>query len=74
LDLNLRKKAVNLGHSFFYDAVTWTLQKVCQKYLESFFLKCDGEVWRRSVGPIEWKMRKFIKSQGGEEYRAFNKK
>jgi hypothetical protein len=35
----------------FFDTVTWTLQKVDQKYLES--LKCGaGKEWRRSVGPI----------------------
>jgi hypothetical protein len=39
------------------------------------FLKCDaGEGWRRSVAPIEWKMRKFTKSQGREEYLTYNKR
>jgi len=27
-----------------------------------YFLKCDvPEGWRRSVGPIEWKMKNFMK-------------
>jgi hypothetical protein len=39
------------------------------------FLKCDaGKGWRRSVEPIEWKMRNFKKSQEGEEYLTYNKK
>jgi len=39
------------------------------------FLKCVIEKgWRRSVGPIEWKMMNFRKSQVGDEYRKYNKK
>jgi hypothetical protein len=39
------------------------------------FFKCDaGEGWRRSFGPIEWKMWKFTKSQRGEEYLTYNNK
>jgi len=45
LDIHLRKK---LGNSYFwnivlYDAETWTLQKIDQKYLGSFEMWC----WRR---------------------------
>jgi hypothetical protein len=32
-------------------AVTWTLRKVDQKYLESFEVEFERG-WRRSVGPI----------------------
>jgi len=53
LDLNFRKKLVvcYIGSIGLYDAETWTLQKVDQKYLK--ILKCAaGEGWRRSVGLI----------------------
>jgi hypothetical protein len=53
LDLNLRKNLVQcyIWSVVLYGAVTWTLRKVDQKYLES--LKCGaGEGWRRSAGPI----------------------
>jgi hypothetical protein len=45
LDLNLRKKIVKcyIWSIAFYGAETWTLQKVDQKYLESFEMWC----WRR---------------------------
>jgi hypothetical protein len=33
-----------------------------------------GEGWRRSVGPILWEMKKYYKSQGGEEYPTYNEK
>jgi hypothetical protein len=50
LDLNLRKKLVNcyIWSIAFYDAETWTLQKVDQKYMESFEMWC----WQRME--ISW--------------------
>jgi hypothetical protein len=47
LDINLRKKLVKcyIWSIALYGTVTWTLQKVDQKYLESFEMWC----WRRSV-------------------------
>jgi len=38
-----------------YGAETWTFRKVDQKYLESFELEFERG-WRRSVGPIMWKL------------------
>jgi hypothetical protein len=53
-----------------YGAETWTLQKVDQKFLESFEMWC----WRR-MEKISWTDRVSItQSQGGEEYPAYNKK
>jgi len=50
-----------------YDAETWTLLKVDQKYLECFEMWC----WRR-MEKISWanhvKMKKHYEGQGGEEY------
>jgi hypothetical protein len=45
LDINLRKKPVKcyIWSVALYDADTWTLRKVDQKYLESFEMWC----WRR---------------------------
>jgi len=32
-------------------------------------LKCGaGEGWRRSVGPIVWKMKKYYKSRWGKNF------
>jgi hypothetical protein len=57
-----------------YGAETWALGKVDQKYLESFEMWC----WRR-MEKIIWtdrlkKSRSITQSQGGEEYRTYNKK
>jgi hypothetical protein len=45
LDLNLRKNLVKcyIWSIALYSAETWTLQKIDQKYLESFEMWC----WRR---------------------------
>jgi hypothetical protein len=50
LDLNLRKKLVKcyIWSIALYGAETWTLQKVDQKYLDSFEMWC----WRRME--ISW--------------------
>jgi hypothetical protein len=50
LDFNLRKKLVKqyIWNITLYDATTWTLQKVDQKYLKSFEIWC----WRRTK--ISW--------------------
>jgi len=50
LDLNLREKLVKnyTWNVALYGTETWTIWKVCKKYLEH--LKCSaGEGWRRSV-------------------------
>jgi hypothetical protein len=51
LELNLRKKLVKcyIWNIALYDAETWTLRKVDQKYLESFEMWC----WRR-MEKISW--------------------
>jgi hypothetical protein len=53
LDLNLRKKPVKcyIWNITLYGAETWTLQKVDQKYQESFEMWC----WRRME--ISWTNR-----------------
>jgi hypothetical protein len=58
LDLNLRKKLVkcNNWRITFYKVVTWTLQKLDQKYLERF----EMWRWRRSFGPIVREMKKYF--------------
>jgi len=45
LGLHLRKKLIKcyMWSTALYDAETWTLRKVDQKYLESFGMWC----WRR---------------------------
>jgi len=57
-----------------YGAKTWTLQKVNQKYLESFEMWC----WRR-IEKIIWTDRvrneeMLHYSQGGEEYPTYSNK
>jgi hypothetical protein len=54
LDLNLRKKLVKcyIWSVALYGAVTWTLWKVDQKYLENFEMLC----WRRMEN-ISWTNR-----------------
>jgi hypothetical protein len=51
LDLNLRKELVKcyIWSIALYDAETWTLRKVDQKYLENFEMWC----WRR-MEKISW--------------------
>jgi hypothetical protein len=51
LDLYLRKKLLKcyIWSIALYDAETWTLWKVDQKYLESFEMRC----WRR-MGKFSW--------------------
>jgi hypothetical protein len=49
LDLNLRKKLVNIWSIALYGAEMWTLGKVDQKYMESFEMWC----WRR-MEKISW--------------------
>jgi hypothetical protein len=51
LDLHLRKKLVNcyIWSIALYGAETWTLQKVDQKYLESFEMWCS-----RRTEKINW--------------------
>jgi len=65
-------KVLHLEHSFAW-CWTWTLRKVCKKYLESFKTWC----WRR-IEKISWTDRvrneEAIQSQGEEEYRTKNKK
>ena len=50
LDLNLRKKLIKcyIWSITLWDAETWTLRKVDQKYLESF------EIWRRRSMVTSW--------------------
>jgi hypothetical protein len=76
LEFNLRKKLVKcyIWSIAFYGAEKWTLRKVDQKYLESFEMWC----WRR-MEKISWTDRVrneevITQSQGGEEYRTYNKK
>ena len=54
LDLNLRKKLVKcyIWSIALFGAENWTLQKVDQKYLESFEMWC----WRR-MEKISWTNR-----------------
>jgi hypothetical protein len=54
-----------------YDAQTWTLQKVNQKYLENFEMW-----WWRRMEKISWP--NHVRNAGvlhrGEEYPTYNKK
>ena len=54
LDLNLRKKPVNccIWSTALYDAETWTLRKVDEKFLESFEMWCWRRMKKIRVGPI----------------------
>jgi hypothetical protein len=51
LDLNLKKKEIKcyIWSIALYGVKTWTLRKVCQKYMESFEMWC----WTR-VEKIIW--------------------
>jgi len=49
LDVELRKKLVNVWNIALYGAETWTLRAVDQKHLESFEMWC----WRR-MEKISW--------------------
>jgi hypothetical protein len=65
-DFNLTKKLLtcSIWGIHVYGAETCTLRKVAQRKL----LKCDvGEGWRRSVGLIVWKMKKYCTSQSGKK-------
>jgi hypothetical protein len=73
-DLNLRKKLVKC-YSWsitFYKAVTWTLQKLNQKYLERF----EMWRWRRSFGPIVRETKKYLHGANKEKniLRTINRK
>ena len=49
-------KGLRLEHSFCCGAETWTCRNVDQK--ESEIFKCGaGAGWRRSAGPIAWKIK-----------------
>jgi hypothetical protein len=74
LDLNVREKLVKSYNwsLALYDAETWTLRKVDQKYLDSSAVWC----WRR-MEKISWTNRvrneNITQSQGGQEYPTYNK-
>jgi len=64
-DLNLRKKQVKcyFWSIVFYKVVTWTLQKLDQKYLENF----EMWRWRISFGPIVRETKKYLHGANEEK-------
>jgi hypothetical protein len=73
LDLELRKKLVKcyIWNTALYDAETWTLRKLDQKYLESFEMWC----WRR-IEKVSWTDRvnnEAVLHKGGKEHSSHNK-
>jgi hypothetical protein len=73
LDLELRKKLLKcyIWSIALYGAETWNLQKLDQKYLESFEM-----CWRR-IEKISWTDRinneAVLHSKGGKEHSSHNK-
>ena len=75
LDLNLRQKLVKcyIWSIALCSAETWTLQKVHQKFLESFEMRC----WRMTE-QINWtnhvKIMKYLHIDKGQKKPTHNKK